>query len=137
MPRLDDKLIRVENYKEVIRAFGKASATLERGFKGSLREAAEPIADTAERLAGSGVIDNLGGDDPWTKMRIGVTRSSVYVAPVERGRRTRSNSAIGRPNLKPLMLDRAMEPALDAHRDEVIGNIEDLLGYVARTFANA
>lgn len=136
MPTLDDKLIRVENYKEVLRAFGKAEKTLSRGIRGSLREAAEPIRNTAEQLAGSGVIDNLKGDDPWTQMRIGVTTSAVYVAPVERGRRTRSNPAIGRPNLKPLMLDRVMEPALDAHRDEVIANIEDLLGYVSRTFAS-
>lgn len=134
MPALDDKAIRVENYKTVLRAFGKASKTVERGFKGSLREAAEPIRDTAERLAGSGAISNLRSGDPWTRMRIGVTSTAVYVAPRERGRRTRSRPAIGRPNLKPLILDNAMEPALDRHRGEVVANIEDLLGYMARTF---
>jgi hypothetical protein len=136
MPSLDDRAIRVENYKNVLKAFGAASKTVERGFMGSLREAVEPIREEAEQLAGSGVIDNLADDDPWTRMRTGVTRSAVYVAPRERGRRTRGNSAIGRPNLKPLLLDRAMEPALENNRQHVIENVEDLLGYMARTFDN-
>lgn len=135
MPSLDDQAIRVENYKNVLKAFGAASKTVERGFLGSLKEAVEPIREDAERLAGS-TIANLHSDDPWTLMRIGATRSVVYVAPRERGRRTRGNPAIGRPNLKPLLLERAMEPALDANRDTVIANIEDLLGYMARTFDN-
>lgn len=134
MPSLDQQAIRVENYKNVLEAFGAASKTIERGFMGSLREAAEPIREDAERRAGSGEIDNLADGDPWTLMRIGVTRSMVYVAPRERGRRTRGNPALERPNLKPLLLDRAMEPAIDAHRDHVRANIEDLLGYMARTF---
>lgn len=134
MATLDDRAIKVENYKNVLKAFGAASKTVERGFTGSLKEAAEPIAESAEQLAGSGEIRNLHDGDPWTKMRIGVTQRMVYVAPKERGRRTRGRPQIGRPNLKPLLLDRAMEPALERHRDDVISNIEDLFGYMARTF---
>ena len=133
---VDDFQIRVENYTEVLRAFGKAGHALERGMPGALKEAIEPIREDAERRAGS-EIRNLDDGDPWARVRSGATKRMVYIAPVERGRRTRGNSAIGRPNLKPLLLDRAYEPALEDNRDVVIEQIEDLLGYVARTFDNA
>lgn len=137
MPNLNEQAIRVENYRDVIHAFGQASKKMERDFKGRLREAAEPVRSTAERLAGSGVVDNLDSGDAWTKMRIGVTRTGVYVAPRERGRRTRSRPALARPNLKPLMLDEVMGPTLDRERDGVVDNIRDLLGDMHRTFAAA
>jgi hypothetical protein len=133
MPTLDERAIRVENYKAVLQAFGRAEKTLERDFRAELRRAVEPIRSTAELLAGSGAIRNLRAGDPWTKVRTGVTRSVVYIAPRERGRRS-TRAGVGRPNLKPLILDRAYEPALDRHRNDVIKGMNDLLGNVARVW---
>lgn len=129
--------IRVENFRELSRAFSIAEHEMKKRFRASLRDAAEPIREEAERLAGSGAIANLKTGDPWTRMRTGVTRTSVYVAPRERGRRTRGNPTIGRPNLKPLLLDRSLEPALDKHRDDVLRNFEGVLGDVARLWDRA
>lgn len=134
MANLNEQAIRVENYREVLRAFGRAEKTLERGFKKSLREAADPIREDVERRAGSGVIENLHSGDRWTDMRIGVTRSFVYVAPRERGRRTRSRPAVARPNLKPLLLERAFAPALRENRDQVIENVEGVLFAMGRAW---
>jgi hypothetical protein len=136
MASLDERAIRVENYKNVLQAFGKASRHLEKNFRAELREAVEPVRAEAERLAGSGAIENLKTGDDWTKVRTGVTRSVVYIAPRERGRRS-TRAGVGRPNLKPLLLDRAYEPALTKHRDDIIEDVDSLLGDVARIWDNA
>jgi hypothetical protein len=51
-------------------------------------------------------------------MRVGTTRSLVYVAPVKRGVRGAADRR-RRPNLAPLLMDRAMEPALAQNEAEV------------------
>ena len=60
-------------------------------------------------------------------MRIGVShaRGVVDMFPAERGRR-----GSGRRNLKGLLLDRSMEPALEENADQVKDNINDVLGHI-------
>jgi hypothetical protein len=68
-------------------------------------------------------------------MRTGVLSRVGFVAPVERGKRTQRDPRRGRPNLKPLLLDRALEPALDLNRERVQREFEDSLVDLARIWS--
>jgi hypothetical protein len=127
MPAVDQRTIQVRGLRELSRAFKVADSDIRRDLRAALQSAAEPVRMDAERLAVS-EITRIG--IPWSRMRVGVTQSSVYVAPNERGRRTRGRRR--RPNLAPLLLGRAMEPALDRNRARVIREVEDTLADLAR-----
>lgn len=118
--------VSVEGLRELNRAFARADKQVKREFKGTLRKAAEPVRQDAESLAGS-EIRNIG--EPWSRMRVGTTRSLVYVAPRQRGKKTASNRR--RPNLKDLLIDRSLEPALEQNIDGVTGEVEHMLNGVA------
>lgn len=77
----------------------------------TLRDVAEPVRASAESLAVSGIV-RVG--IPWSRMRVGVTRRAVYVAPQKRGSRRRT--ARSRPNFARLMEQRAMTPALEQNK---------------------
>jgi hypothetical protein len=111
------------------RAFIRADKKLSTELRGRLREAAEPVAGTAETLAES-QIRNIGVR--WSRMRVGVTRSLVYVAPRQRGVKTNARNRLRRPNLAPLLMDRAMSPALDQHTSEIVESVDRLLVEVGR-----
>jgi hypothetical protein len=68
-------------------------------------------------------------------MRVGVTQSSVYVAP--RKRRSAGNRNKRRPNLANLLQGRALDPALEANEHNVEQAMERLLDKVADTWENA
>jgi hypothetical protein len=120
--------IRIQGFRELSRAFAVADATLSREFRDALEEAAEPVRVDAEILAVD-TIPRIGF--AWSRMRVGVTRSSVYVAPRERGRRRRGTR---RPNLAGLLLGRAMEPALESNIPGVEKAVENVLNTVGRAW---
>jgi hypothetical protein len=122
--------IRVEGLRELHRAFRLAEGKLDRELRGELREAAEPVRRDAERLAVAG-IPRLGL--PWSRMRVGVTQTAVYVAPKQKGR----NRAHRRPNLADLLLGRSMIPALERNEDQIVREVDQLLGRVERAWDNA
>jgi hypothetical protein len=124
--------IRVEGLTRLSRAFNAADKTLTKQLKVELRAAAEPVRADAEGLAVSG-IRNIGV--PWSRMRVGVTTKMVYVAPRQRGKRTLPQNR--RPNLKPLLLRRSMEPALERNKPEVIRSMEHVLDDVGHAFGRA
>lgn len=97
--------VRIRGLRELNRAMARADATVRKDFKKTLKEVAEPVRARAHELAVS-EIRNIG--DRWSGMRIGATSKVVYVAPTQRGGRGNS-----RPNLASLLMDRAMQPALD------------------------
>lgn len=115
--------IRVKGLRELSSSFGRMSVDLKAELRGELAAAAEPVRSTAEQLAGSN-IRNIG--DQWSQMRTGVTTSLVYVAPKRRRRR-----GSPRPNLAGLLMDRAMQPALDEKASEVYGLVDVMLGRLA------
>lgn len=129
MPAVGETL-RVEGLADLQRAFALADRKLSKELRGSLRDAAEPVRVGAETLAGSR-IPRIGV--PWSRMRVGVTRHSVYVAPRERGTRLQSRK---RRNLPGLLLDRAMLPALSANQTQVERRVDKLLGEVGRAWEN-
>jgi hypothetical protein len=116
--------IRVHGLREMSRAFAKADKNLKKDLTRRLKKVAEPVRAEAARRA-LHEVRNIR--PPWSDMRTGVTTSVVYIAPRERGRR----SALRRPNLAGLLMDRAMQPALDAHSGEIeteLGRMLDEIG---------
>lgn len=90
---------------------------------------AEPVRAEAASLAASS-IRNIGPD--WSRMRVGLTVDTVYVAPRQRGNKKGSRK---RRNLAPLLLERAMEPALDHHTGEIERAFGQMLDRVADNFS--
>lgn len=121
--------VRVHGFRELSRAFARADKTLRNELRDGLRDAAEPVRRDAELYARLN-IRNIGV--PWSRMRSRVTQRAVWVAPVERGVRSRAAQNRRRPNLAGLLLDDAMQPALDENEPEVVRRLEKVLDTVAR-----
>lgn len=114
--------VRVHGLRELQRDLGKYDRDLKRELRVELKQAAEPVRTSAESMA----LANIGKLGPqWARMRIGVTSKLVYVAP-----RTRRSSGTARPNLAPMLMDRAMQPALDQHSDEVVRSLDQMLDHL-------
>lgn len=120
----------VQGLHELQASLAHADRSLRLGVRAGLRQAAEPVQRGAEELARAN-ISRIG--PRWSKMRIGVTRDLVYVAPRQRGQ-GRGRDPRRRPNLAPLLMDRAMQPALDQHEAEVEARFEELLDRVSDEF---
>jgi len=114
--------IRIQGLKELTRSFNRLGADFKVALRVELADLAEPTrADAEERAARE--IRNIG--DRWEQMRIGITGQVVYVAPKAHRRK-----GSPRPNLAPLLMDRAMQPALDSHADQIeagVGRLFDRL----------
>lgn len=150
MPAVSQNPIQVKGLRDLQRAFARADDKLLRELKTKLKEAAEPVRAEAEKLA----KDEISGmarakHSRWWRMRVGVTRSLVYVAPVERGSRAPviprhsffgglisfgTNLGPHRPNLAGLLMDKAMQKALDAHLPDALRSVGQLLDDVGRTW---
>jgi hypothetical protein len=147
--------IAVRGLKELNQLLAKAGPEIAKRARASAREVAEPVRVDAERLARSQIsgirrqvfssavsLPTVGRSrsrlqairPDWSRMRIGVTRTLVYVAPVMRGHKT---GPLRRPNLKPLLLGEAMEPALELHADELEQRIAEHVDRVWRLGASA
>jgi hypothetical protein len=123
--------VHVEGLAQLDRAFKRADATLHRELRGGLKRAVEPVRSDAEQLAVSG-ITRIGL--PWSRMRVGVTARSVYVAPKKRGSRGPLRK---RPNLAPLLLGKAMLPALEKNQETVTRAVDGVLGEMERAWERA
>lgn len=120
--------VRVEGLAELNRAFALADRKLRTEKNQQLRELAEPVRSDAERLAAASIA-RIG--IPWSRMRVGVTRTSVYVAPRQRGSRLRERK---RRNLAGLLLDRAMLPALQVNQPQIVAGVDHWLGEVGKAW---
>lgn len=116
--------VRVRGLRELTRDFKKISRDLSKELRKELVEAADPVKKTGEQLA-LARIRNMPRSPHWAGMRIGVTAKSVYMAPS-----ARRGGGSGRSNLSGLLLERAMEPALDQNADKVAGRVDDMLGHL-------
>lgn len=108
------------------RAFALADTTMRKQLPSVLKLHAEPVRLDAQRNA-----LNIGTGFPWSRMRIGVTRGSVYVAPVQRGTRLFTRK---RPRFDTRLRTRAMEPALDANRAKIEKSVDELVARIERQF---
>lgn len=121
--------IAVNGLRELNAAFARSDKQTRLGVRRVQRDLAEPVKLGAESLAVVR-IPNVGLR--WSRMRIGVTSALIYVAPKERGLRT--GSARRRPNLARLLMDRAMQPALEARRPQLEADTELMLDRIADDF---
>jgi hypothetical protein len=107
--------IQVEGLAEIQKAFKILDPLLGRELNTELRKAAEPVATTGEQLALQN-IRNMHKSEAWAVERTGSLVGIIYVAPKKRGTKVRAKK---RPNLAPLLMERAMEPALAANETGV------------------
>lgn len=121
--------IRVDGLAETNRALRRTDRDVRLGVRKELRDVAEPVRRSAEQLASS-EIRNAGTD--WSRMRTGIRTDSVYVAPRKRGLKKGPRK---RPNLAPLLMDKAMQPALDRHTPEIEREFGQMLDRVANNFS--
>lgn len=123
--------VRVEGLRDLQRAFKLADAKQERDLRATLRRVAEPVRAEAELLASTG-IPRVGM--AWSRMRVGVTTTSVYIAPKQRGAR---HGGRRRPTFAGLLLERSMLPALEHNHPRVVNEVEDMLASVGRAWERA
>jgi hypothetical protein len=124
--------VAVQGLRELNAAFAKADKQTRLGVRAVLRDVAEPVRRDAETLAAAR-IPRMQRSPRWSRMRVGVTRNLVYVAPRQRGTRRRGDPR-SRPNLAPLLMNRAMQPALDAHAADTERAVEHALDRIADDF---
>jgi hypothetical protein len=131
---VSEQTIAVRGLRDLTRAFAAADKTLQRDLRTRLRDAAEPVRADAQASAVR-EIRNVHDGDSWSRMRVGVTQRLVYVAPRERG--SRGFSPKRRRKFGDLLMDRAMAPALERNRDEVLRELDDMLGNVGKAWERA
>lgn len=121
--------IRVIGLKELSRDFKRMSKDLSDRLVDELKEAAQVVADDAEDLALTR-IRNMPRSPRWAGMRIGVSRAQglVYVVPAARSRRRTH-----RPNLADLLLEEAMDPAVEKNQKKVVERLEEMLDRLANS----
>lgn len=123
-----DAAVRVQGLRELQRAFRVADKELAKELRGTLREVAEPVRAEAEQLAVTRISRMTV---PWSRMRVGVTQSTVYVAPRRKGVRGRSHPR-SRPNLFDLLMGRSLQPALDHNEQRIEQAVDRMLVEVGR-----
>lgn len=121
----------VAGLADMQKAWAVADRETSKELREALKDAARPVAVDAQTFA-LGRIRNVG--QPWSRMRVGVTRRSVYVAPKQRETRVKRRK---RPNLADLLAGRAMQPALNRNIGRVEANVEEALATVGRKWEQA
>jgi hypothetical protein len=120
--------VKVHGLKELSRALAKINKGVAKDeLVVPLKEAAEVVKTDAQSLA-LNRISHMPGSPRWAQQRIGVSTAKglVYMVPVAKRR-----GGSGRPNLKGLLLEQAMDPALERNAAKVEKKVDDLLGKLA------
>lgn len=117
---------KVQGLSDLHRALKSADKETRAEVRKAERQIAEPIRAEAAELA-SREIPNIGTE--WAQMRIGITSKLIYVAP-----KKRRKQGTPRRNLAGLLMDRAMEPALERNRERLEDDIEQALDRMAAHF---
>lgn len=120
-------LIEIEGFPELARALARTGPEVRRALNEELHALAQPIAVSAERHAEadiSGLARKRRSD--WGAMRVGIARgfSLVYVAPRERGVKSRGIDARRRPRFADLLRDKAMTPAVAENEAGLVAGAE-------------
>ena len=124
--------IRVTGFQNVSRGFSRVSKTAKRNLNVRLKEAIEPVRESAQEFGPSRIRNLRRGRSKnnvrWDAVRSGVTQRAAYIAPVERGvkgrgnvkRRRGTSVGTGPPSFDDLVMERAYLPALALNRSEVV-----------------
>ena len=106
----------IENLAEIERALKKAGPLIAKAQNQGLREGAEPIRLDATRLAEddiSGMKRAKKQPPPWSIQRVGQNIHEVYVAPKERGVKSKTDRSRRRPNFVNVMFGKSYNPSLE------------------------
>ena len=124
--------VQVQGLASLRRACQVAGNQISRDLNDALKSAGEPVRQDAQTLALTN-ITKVG--IPWSRMRLGIAKHSVYVAPVERGGKSRTLQGGRRPRFKTKLLDEAMAPALVRNSDKVAREFQDAVRDMGRAWA--
>lgn len=124
-------MLEVKNMRQMQAALAKADKNVRLGVRKAMRDVAEPVRRDVEQLTGS-EIRGMPKSPKWARMRTGVTRTRVYVAPRQRG--VGRGDPANRPNLAKLIRIRAMDPAEEKNVPVVRRNFEQMLDHLAGDF---
>ncbi len=116
--------VRIEGFSRLQRDMRALGKDIAKDTRRTIAKAAEPARADAETLADQN-IRNIGSR--WDRMRIGVTIGGVYLAP-----KSRRRGGSPRPNLGPLLIDKAMLPAVTKHAREVVDEVEVMIASRAK-----
>lgn len=122
----------IENLDELTRAFSMVEEDIGKDLREGFRSAAEPVRSDAEARALTSIRRMT---IPWSRMRVGITRRWVYVAPNERGVKSSGMQSRRRPNLAGLLRDRALDPAAEQNIEVVERETIDVLNDLARAWS--
>lgn len=128
-------LIEIEGFSELAKALARTGPDVRRALNAGLKGLAEPIARDAEQFAEAGITGLARKrTSDWGAMRVGVARgfSLVYVAPRERGRLGRGDDPLRRPAFADVLIEKAMDPAVEANEAGVIAGAEKIVDDVTR-----
>lgn len=121
----------INNLSIVNRALQQVEPKMRQEMTTELHAIGSLVARDAQALA-SVTIRRI--TPSWTLMRVGQTRSLIYVVPRNKGVRGRGPKR--RPNFAPLMLNRAMRPALQRKKPEVNRRFGIVVSTVCGAFNN-
>jgi hypothetical protein len=113
---MTETVTHVVGLRELQRSLAAMDKGIRKDLRDTLKAAVEPVRSDAQRLATAN-IRHIG--PRWSLMRVGVTSSLVYLAPKQRRR-----GGSPRPNLAQLLMNRAMQPALDESENEIVAAVE-------------
>ncbi len=121
--------IAVEGLAQLTKTFQHAPKDVRLAYRKELRSVAEPTRSTAERLATSRIRKMT---PKWSRFRTGVTQKLVYVAPRQRGVKTKARDSFRRPRFGILLAERASQPALKQNEAQIEKQFSDMLDRLVR-----
>ena len=128
------RAIQVDGLADLQRAFTAADRALREDLRDALQEAAAPVRSDSQALAMTISHMTTTKATDWTRMRTGIIDGTVvYVAPVERGSKSRGNQRLRRRRFKDVLGPR-MDAALAKNRGHVIRRLDAMLGEVKRVW---
>jgi len=125
--------INVKGLAETYRAFGNISENVQDELRDGLEEVGKPVQALGERYALER-IRNMPRSPAWAEMRIGVSKREalVYMVPDNRGRAGRGRGKRKRKNLASLLMNRAMDPAVEDNVETTERELEKVIDKLSR-----
>ncbi len=131
-------VVNLDTINRNLKGLGKK---IELAAKAGMLEGAEPIRRDAQSLA----YDKISGmkrkkTSNWDFQRDGATIHEVYIAPVERGvksktdRSRRRGAGTGPPSFVDLMFGKSYDPAFEKGKPGVVAFVDKWLGTVSAEF---
>lgn len=128
--------VRIEGLRELERAFKLYGRGLEKGLREAMEAGAEVVKPDAQSLTRSALKPVPPNGVDWSLMRVGVAKRVAYIAPQQRGNRSRRPSSRARgAKFKARVMGQALEPALEKNTSRVEREFVDALVDLARAWS--